>query len=219
MRTTPDRPARFLAPPALAAAIGLAALAGCYDSHPTPLDGGPPDASDDPRDEADSADEGDGGDSSGPYRIRFDSTVHAPVSRLLWLEEEATTGSSITLRLMVDADADPVFGVAARTRWDASRLALRNVRCCGPFDGAGRALLEWRIIDPAPEAWLAVAVGSPDDAVGTEGGVCAMLLEFEILGPGTSVIELVPERSAAVGSPPTRYVTIGTADGVLEVTR
>lgn len=218
MRTR-HRPTRFPTLPALAAATGLAALAGCYDSHPTPLDGDRPDVLDGRSDGDVVADDGDGDEASGAYRIRFDSTVHAPASRLLWLEQEATTDASITLRLMVDADADPVFGVAARSRWDASRLALRDVRSCGPFDRTGRALLEWRIIEPGSEAWLAVAAGTPDDLVATDGGACAMLLEFDILGPGTSVIELIPGRSAAVGSPPTRYVTVGTADGVLEVTR
>lgn len=204
---------------AAAAAAVLAALAGCYDSHPTPLDGDHRPDVPDARDVPDVPDDGPRDDTDGAFRIRFDSTVHAPASKLLWFEEEATAASSITLRLMVDADADPVFGVAARVTWDDTRVTLRRVRACGPFDRAGPALLEWRIMEPGPEAWLAVALPSPDDPADTEGGACAMLLDFDILGTGTSVIELVPGRSAAVGSPPTRYVTVGTADGVLEVTR
>ncbi|MBN1769620.1 MAG: hypothetical protein JXB32_00030 [Deltaproteobacteria bacterium] len=196
---------RFPSLPA-AAAAGLALFAGCYDSHPTPLDGDRPDVPD-ARDDA-----------GGFPGVRFDPDVEAPAPGTLWLEEESATGSSITLRLMVDAD-EPAFGVAARLRWDAARLALHGIRSCGTFDRDGVALLDWKVVGSGDEVWFGLASPTREMPADVRGGACAVFADFEILGPGTSRLELAGERSAAVGSPPTRYLTRSVGGGTLEVTR
>jgi len=214
---TSSRPAATsrLLPP-LAVALAPLGLAACYSSYPTPLDGDRPDARDDARDTGDDTAEDDAGEVFG---VHFRASVEGPTSRMLWLEEESATATSITLRLMVDADLEPVYGVAARLRWDGALAALHDVRSCGPFDGGGPALLEWQVVEPEPEAWIGLAVRSRDAPIPTDGGTCALLVEFDILGPGVSIIEPVAGRSAAVGSPPTRYATVGVGGGTLEVTR
>lgn len=186
-------------------------LAGCYDSQPTPTDGDRPDA-------ADAREDGSPGDAGEATGVHFDPDLEAPAPGTLWLAEESTDGTSLVLRLMVDGD-QPVYGLAARLRWDGTRAALRDVQPCGPFAGHGPAWLEWRTLAPEPEAWLGLAVPSRDALAPVAGGACALLLLFDILGPGSSRIELVPGRSAAVGSPPTRYVTAAVGGGTLEVTR
>ncbi len=221
MRSSPGPRNSVAFPPSLlVAALAQLGVAACYDSQPTPLDGDHPDVPD-ARDARDDASSDDAGEVTG---VRFDPDFEDPALHALWLAEESATGSSITLRLMVDGGPRPVFGVAARLRWDGALVALRDVRSCGPFDAGGPALLEWKLLEPEPEAWLGLAARSRDSLVDAAGGACALLAVFDILGPGSSRIELVGERSAAVGSvaggtPPTRYVTDRVGGGTLEVTR
>ena len=221
MRSAP-RPQNLgtFARPLLVATLAQLGVAACYDSSPTPLDGDRPDV-------ADAHDARDDAPTDGPAEVtgvRFDPDFEDPALHALWLAEESASASSLTLRLMVDGGPIPVFGVAARLRWDGALVALRDVRSCGPFDRGGPALLEWQLAEPEPEAWLGLAARSRDALVDTAGGACALLAVFDILGPGTSRIELVEERSAAIGSvaigtPPARYVTGRVGGGTLEVTR
>jgi hypothetical protein len=205
------------------AALGLAA---CWSSHPEFTDGAVPDAGDardtadapDVPDVPDDADTADTSDVVGDARFVPDDPDPAPGRLVLHGEVD---GDTLLVHVVVRA-ADPVFGVAARVRYDGTVLALQRLHNRLDFPpGSGAPVLEWaeRAVEGTDlrEAWIGLAAPSPETTVDASTGVRAVTLRFDIRTFRDSRVELIPGRSAALSAPDLDFATTEVAGGRLEV--
>ncbi|MEW5851880.1 MAG: hypothetical protein AB2A00_24030 [Myxococcota bacterium] len=138
------------------------------------------------------------------------------VAGYLSLRAVAVTTERVTFAVDVTTPI-PVFGAAVRLEHASTVLRMVDVTSCGGLDGAGPAPRTWREVGPG-QVWVGIASASRQSLLNATQGACLLLVTYDVVAPGTTRVDLVPSRSAAVGPAANTYATSAVAGGLLEVT-